>query len=136
MRCISILIYLLFLYLIQINNYSLTLLYVQKMTFIHNNTVYRNGVPQSKRYGFVEFKHHAHALACLRELNNARDCLQYLPPLQRQMIESNPQTQTQQRTAERLIVEFSLENFSKVSSVSMYHTLEYLSSPMTNVIII
>ena len=30
----------------------------------------RAGVPQSRGYGFVEFAHHLHALACLRELNN------------------------------------------------------------------
>jgi RNA recognition motif-containing protein len=28
----------------------------------------------SKGYGFVEFKHHAHALAALRELNNNPNC--------------------------------------------------------------
>jgi RNA recognition motif. (a.k.a. RRM, RBD, or RNP domain) len=32
--------------------------------------VFRGGLPQSRGYGFVEFAHHAHALACLRELNN------------------------------------------------------------------
>lgn len=30
----------------------------------------RSGLPQSRGYGFVEFVHHSHALACLRELNN------------------------------------------------------------------
>lgn len=30
----------------------------------------RSGLPQSRGYGFVEFQHHTHALACLRELNN------------------------------------------------------------------
>ena len=45
--------------------------------FIHilNFTVFRphpcrSGLPQSRGYGFVEFQHHTHALACLRELNN------------------------------------------------------------------
>ena len=31
---------------------------------------FRGGIPQSRGYGFVEFQHHTHALACLRELNN------------------------------------------------------------------
>ena len=38
------------------------------------------------------------------------------------MLQSNPQTVTQQKNAERLIVEFSLENFSKVSfKPNKYH---------------
>ena len=63
----------------------------------------RGGVSQSRGYGFVEFREHSHALACLRELNN------------------NPAYGTSAAGATsksgqkpRLIAEFSLENMQKV----------------------
>ena len=56
----------------------------------------RDGVPQSRGYGFVEFSNHSHALACLRELNNLKKA-SYLPT-----------------EKGRLIVEFSVENVEKV----------------------
>ena len=63
----------------------------------------RGGVSQSRGYGFVEFREHSHALACLRELNN------------------NPAYGSSAAGATsksgqkpRLIAEFSLENMQKV----------------------
>jgi hypothetical protein len=60
----------------------------------------RSGIPQSRGYGFVEFAHHTHALACLRELNN------------------NPAhgkfATTVGKEKSRLIIEFCLENVRKV----------------------
>jgi nucleolar protein 4 len=74
--------------------------------------VVRNGVPQSKGYGFVEFTHHCHALSCLRELSNSSGFLKYLPDAMKQQIEASGT----ERKNNRLILEFSLENFNKVNS--------------------
>lgn len=79
---------------------------------------HRNGIPQSKRYGFVEFKDHAHALACVRELSHSHDFLQYLPALQREMLAS-PQSSAPTAASDptgggKLLVEFCLENQRKV----------------------
>jgi nucleolar protein 4 len=59
---------------------------------------------QSRGYGFVEFKHHAHALACLRELNNNSEYGKQFA------------TQYGAKAGKKhnLIVDFSLENFQKV----------------------
>jgi RNA recognition motif-containing protein len=56
----------------------------------------RGDVPQSRGYGFVEFESHAHALACLRELNN------------------NAKYSALSAEGGKLIVEFSVENIQKV----------------------
>jgi RNA recognition motif-containing protein len=61
-----------------------------------------DGVPQSRGFAFVEFTHHAHALACLRELNNNPVYAVYA-------------TTNSGRGQARLIVEFTLENIQKVS---------------------
>jgi nucleolar protein 4 len=64
----------------------------------------RGGVPQSRGYGFVEFRNHVHALACLRELN------------QNTAYSSNASGASGGKEGKRstLIVEFSLENMRKV----------------------
>jgi len=63
----------------------------------------RGGLAQSRGYGFVEFKEHAHALACLRELNNnAAYC------------SSAAGATSKTGLRPRLIVEFTLENMQKV----------------------
>ena len=62
-------------------------------------------IAQSRGYGFVEFQHHGHALACLRQLNNNPDYFEY------SMSHSN---QDPSKRA-RLIVEFSLEDTRKVN---------------------
>ena len=62
-----------------------------------DSTRLRQGIPQSRGYAFIEFKHHIHALACLRELNNNKD-----------YADKSVGGPT------RLIVEFSLENVEKV----------------------
>lgn len=61
--------------------------------------------PQSRGYGFVEFSHHAHALACLRELNNN-------PVYGRKYA---TQFGAKGEKLHNLIVDFSLENVQKVS---------------------
>lgn len=77
-------------------------------------------MPQSKRYGFVEFRDHAHALACVRELSRSTDFLKYLPDLQKEMILANPQAGSSPTVAAgpaglgKLLVEFCLENQRKV----------------------
>merc|ERR1711871_1435835 len=57
----------------------------------------RQGIPQSRGYAFVEFEHHVHALACLRELNN-----------------NKTYAEKSVGGGSKLIVEFSLENIEKV----------------------
>ena len=58
----------------------------------------RGGAAKSKSFGFVEFVHHCHALACLREI--ASDGQQY---------------KSYALSAKApLMVEFTLENFRKV----------------------
>ena len=67
----------------------------------------RGGLPQSRGYGFVEFKSHVHALACLRELNQNKkysSSATGLPP-------SAAKDGTLRST---LIVEFALEYMQKV----------------------
>lgn len=65
----------------------------------------RGGAAQSRGYGFVEFGHHGHALACLRQLNNNTDYLKFT---------ASPSNQDASKRS-RLIVEFSLENTRKVA---------------------
>ena len=65
----------------------------------------RGGAPQSRGYGFVEFRHHAHALACLRELNNNSE-------YGRKHAQGGAGPVGK---ACNLIVEFSVENMQKVS---------------------
>eukprot|EP01038_Epipyxis_sp_PR26KG_P011284 gene11284-15138_t len=66
----------------------------------------RAGQPQSRGYGFVEFTHHVHALACLRELNhNAKYS---------HIATNNIAGESTGYGKAKLIVEFSLENMQKV----------------------
>lgn len=58
--------------------------------------------PQSRGFAFVEFTHHAYALACLRELNNN-------PEYEKIATEGSGHGRS------RLIVEFTVENFRKVA---------------------
>jgi nucleolar protein 4 len=60
----------------------------------------RNGLPQSRGYGFVEFREHVHALAVLRELNNNKAYRE--------------EASNVGQGSSRLILEFSLENIRKV----------------------
>lgn len=69
----------------------------------------RGGAPQSRGYAFCEFIHHAHALACLRELNNNAAYSTH---------HSNTTSGglgVGENIGGKLIVEMSLENFQKVS---------------------
>ena len=43
---------------------------VRATTTSSSGSISKNGMPQSRGYGFVEFTSHIYALACLRELNN------------------------------------------------------------------
>lgn len=60
---------------------------------------------QSRGYGFVEFQHHGHALACLRQLNNNPEYCEHSMSHANQDSSKRP----------RLIVEFSLEDTRKVN---------------------
>lgn len=71
-----------------------------------------SGAP-SRGYGFVEFTHHAYALACLRELNNNAAYEQHAQQTAvRNGVGKGKDGDKQART--RLIVDFSLENIKKV----------------------
>ena len=48
-----------------------------KAKIMLDNTRTKDGVAQSRGYGFVEFLHHGHALACLRELNNSKEYFEF-----------------------------------------------------------
>lgn len=66
----------------------------------------RGGAPQSRGYGFAEFTHHAHALACLRELNNNAQYSSHRS--------AGGAVGAGEVVGGKLIVEFSLENIQKV----------------------
>lgn len=70
----------------------------------------KDGKPQSKGFGFVEFAHHAHALACLRELNNNPEYVTFASD----GTGSVEDAAVRSLTKARLIVEFSLEDKRKV----------------------
>lgn len=63
------------------------------------------GKAQSRGYAFVEFRHHAHALACLRELNNNTAYAD-------RAIDADGKGMDPVKS--RIMVEFSLENMRKV----------------------
>jgi nucleolar protein 4 len=65
----------------------------------------RDGLAQSRGYGFIEFYHHAFALACLRQLNNNSQYENLAADVSKEVSTSKS----------RLLVEFSLENIRKVS---------------------
>ncbi len=67
----------------------------------------RGGLPQSRGYAFVEFYNHAHALACLRQLNNNP---------QYENLAAPALASKDNLSKSKLIVEFSLENIRKVRS--------------------
>lgn len=66
----------------------------------------RGGAPQSRGYAFAEFTHHAHALACLRELNNNAQYSSHHS--------AGGAPGVGEAVGGKLIVEFSLENIQKV----------------------
>ena len=66
----------------------------------------RGGLPQSRGYGFVEFDHHVHALACLRELNNSAS-----------YAKSAAGGGGKSGQAARVMVEFTVENITKVGEI-------------------
>lgn len=83
-------------------------------------TLKKNDKPPSRGFGFVEFEHHVHALACLRELNNN-------PLYTSEYVQNGKQTINKKKKAgkkdavprdgimklPRLIVEFTVENKAK-----------------------
>lgn len=72
----------------------------------------RGGAPQSRGYAFAEFTHHAHALACLRELNNnAAYSSHHSNAANGAVADPN---------GGKLIVEFALENIQKVSVLFLH----------------
>ena len=68
----------------------------------------RGGAPQSRGYGFCEFRYHRDALACLRELNNNKSYSHQASHL------GLSKKDTEEKIQPKLIVEFSLENMQKV----------------------
>lgn len=73
----------------------------------------KNGKPQSKGFSFVEFTHHAFALACLRELNNNPAYVDFASSGHA----GNAETPVKGLNRPRLIVEFSIENKRKVMAL-------------------
>ena len=83
----------------------------------------------SRGFGFVEFEHHAHALACLRELNNNMRYSEQFVQGGRHALELRKKSKKRKKTKEvtenefvgedgmvrvpRLIVEFTVENKAK-----------------------
>ena len=100
-----------------------TLLAVPKMEGVPQNQLVRKAkvmldssklrgadkTAQSRGYGFVEFKHHAHALACLRELNHNSEYGK----------EFSTQYGAKGDKKHNLIVDFSLENYQMVLRIVM-----------------
>jgi len=69
---------------------------VSSVILVDKTRLGANGKPKSKGFGFVEFTHHAHALAALREVNN------------------NPEYSKYASAHGRLIVDFAVENRSEL----------------------
>lgn len=80
---------------------------MKKVKVMLDNMRMRNGAPQSRGYGFAEFLHHGHALACLRELNNNPRYAEFAAP------------SGGGKASRRLIVEFTVENYQKVQLLNM-----------------
>ena len=78
----------------------------------NSNSVDNKLSGKSKGFGFIEFKFHAHALACLRELNNntkySAEFVAGAKPFAASVMEREP------NKIPRLIVEFAVENRAKV----------------------
>ena len=74
----------------------------------------KNGKPQSKGFSFVEFTHHAFALACLRELNNNPAYVDFASSGSA----GTSETPVKGLNRPRLIVEFSIENKRKVMALA------------------
>ena len=73
----------------------------------------KSGKPQSKGFSFVEFTHHAFALACLRELNNNPSYVDFASSGKA----GTAETPIKGLNRPRLIVEFSIENKRKVMAL-------------------
>lgn len=83
---------------------------VKNAVVMLDNTKIRDGKARSKGFGFVEFRHHDHALACLRELTASKS--------------------KAGNNKESILVDFSVENIRKVSlfvSVHVIYRCFYLS---------
>lgn len=70
----------------------------------------KDGKPQSRGFGFVDFTHHLFALACLRELNNNPAYVD----MASDGLGGTSETPVRGAGKARLIVEFALENKRKV----------------------
>jgi nucleolar protein 4 len=73
---------------------------------VKSPTATKSASAPSRGYGFVEFSHHAYALACLRELNNN--------PAYENMAQQMAGKDGSKDARTRLICEFSMENIRKV----------------------
>lgn len=81
----------------------------------------------SRGFGFVEFTHHAHALACLRQLNNnIRYTKEYVQGGQHphNQQKKRPKSSSVDNRIPRLIVEFTVENKAKAKQQADHRTAQ------------
>jgi nucleolar protein 4 len=89
--------------------------------------------PPSRGFGFVEFQHHIHALACLRELNNnTQYSAEYVAggkqaSLLRKSKKRKGETDGEASKIPRLILEFTVEN-----KVKAKHQAEHRTAQLVN----
>ncbi|GAX19051.1 nucleolar protein 4 [Fistulifera solaris] len=89
--------------------------------------------PPSRGFGFVEFQHHIHALACLRELNNnTQYSAEYVAggkqaSLLRKSRKRKGETDDEASKIPRLIIEFAVEN-----KVKAKHQAEHRTAQLVN----
>ncbi|GAX15426.1 nucleolar protein 4 [Fistulifera solaris] len=89
--------------------------------------------PPSRGFGFVEFQHHIHALACLRELNNnTLYSAEYVAggkqaSLLRKSRKRKGETEGEASKIPRLILEFAVEN-----KVKAKHQAEHRTAQLVN----
>jgi nucleolar protein 4 len=95
----------------------------------------KDGAP-SRGFGFVEFTHHIHALACLRELNNNTAYTEdYVSGGRQAMIQKSRKVKKKRKTGEeaqvkvpRLIVEFVVENRAKAKKQAEHQAHQIANS--------
>lgn len=89
--------------------------------------------PPSRGFGFVEFQHHIHALACLRELNNnTQYSAEYVAggkqaSLLRKTRKRKGETDNETLKIPRLILEFTVENKVKAKQQAEHRTAQLVN---------
>lgn len=94
--------------------------YIRSVFIDRDFTTNKKDKAPSRGFGFVEFEHHAHALACLRELNNNPYYTEEHVQGGKGAVESKRKSHKKKRSQEggiakipRLILEFTVENKAK-----------------------